>query len=62
MKSAGGHDGKTYPPEQSVRLLVYLAAVKARKMYVQPTVKQLLGRPGHSFDDYLCADATTLNT
>jgi hypothetical protein len=31
-------------------------------MFVQPTVKQLLGRPGHSFDDYLRANAATLNT
>ena len=30
--------------------------------FVQPTVKQLLGRPGHSFDDYLRANAATLNT
>jgi hypothetical protein len=31
-------------------------------MFVPPTVKQLLGRPGHSFDDYLRANAATLNT
>ena len=37
-------------------------AVKAGMMSVQPTVKQLLGRPGHSFDDYLRANAATLNT
>jgi uncharacterized protein YbjT (DUF2867 family) len=37
-------------------------AVKAGKMSVQPTVKQLLGRPGHSFGDYLRANAATLNT
>jgi hypothetical protein len=30
-------------------------------MFVQATVKQLLGRPGHS-DDYLRANAATLNT
>jgi hypothetical protein len=31
-------------------------------MSVQPTVKQLLSRLGHSFDDYLRANAATLNT
>jgi hypothetical protein len=40
----------------------WVDAVKAGKMFVQPTVKQLLGRPGHSFDDYLRANAATLNT
>jgi hypothetical protein len=42
--------------------LVYFAAVKVGKVFAQPTVKQLLGRPGHSFDDYLRANAATLNT
>ena len=42
--------------------LVYFAAVKAGKMSVQPTVKQLLGRPGYSVGDYLRANAATLNT
>jgi hypothetical protein len=40
----------------------WVDAVKARKMSVQPTVKQLLGRSGHGFDDYLRANAATLNT
>ena len=57
-----GMIGAGYPPEHSDGLLVYFAAVKAGKMFVQPTVKQLLGRPGHSFDDYLRANAATLNT
>jgi len=54
VKSAGGHDvpvatardgmiGAGYPPEHSDGLLVYFAAVKAGKLFVQPTVKQLLG-------------------
>jgi len=29
----------------------WVDAVKAGKMFFPPTVKQLLGRPGHSFDD-----------
>ena len=40
----------------------WVDAVKAGKMFFPPTVKQLLGRPGHSFDDYLRANAATLNT
>lgn len=40
----------------------WVDAVKAGKMFFPPMVKQLLGRPGHSFDDYLRAKAATLNT
>ncbi len=40
----------------------WVDAVNAGKMFFPPTVKQLLGRPGHSVDDYLRANAATLNT
>ncbi len=57
-----GMIGAGYPPEHSDGLIVYFAAVKAGKVFAQSTVKQLLGRPGHSFDDYQRANAATLNT
>ena len=40
----------------------WVDAVKAGKTSVPPTVKQLPGRPGHSVDDHLRANAATLNT
>ena len=47
-------------PEQAEAAVVFFAEVKAGKMIVQPTVAEVLGRAGRSFDDWLQNNAAAL--
>lgn len=47
-------------PKQAQAVVKYFGEVKAVKMVVDPTVRQVLGRPARRFDDWMNANAAAL--
>lgn len=48
------------PPRQAQALLIYFSMVKERRISVLPTVREVLGRPARTFEDWMFANAIAL--
>jgi uncharacterized protein YbjT (DUF2867 family) len=50
------------PQRQAEAVIKYFAIVKAGKMYVEPTVAELLGRPARNLEDWMRSNAAALRS
>jgi uncharacterized protein YbjT (DUF2867 family) len=58
----GGLIQSGMPQRQAEAIIKYFAIVKAGKMYVEPTVGQILGRPARNLEDWMRANAAELRS
>lgn len=56
----GGLTKAGVPQGQADAVIKYFALVKAGKMYVEPTVAEILGRPARNLEDWMRANAAAL--
>jgi uncharacterized protein YbjT (DUF2867 family) len=58
----GGFIQAGVPQRQAEAVIKYFAIVKAGKMYVEPTVAELLGRPARNLEDWMRGNAAALRS
>jgi uncharacterized protein YbjT (DUF2867 family) len=58
----GGLIKSGVPQRQAEAVIKYFAVVKAGKMYVEPTVAEILGRPARNLEDWMRANAAALRS